>query len=632
MCLIRSKSQCQLKSTHLSQVKGIELWLLLACLTFTGLANGSDSSSGYWEFGIRSVDVDGNKDKYRQHLNFDNGVWLSKFGWVFKPEEKTALTPDRVEISATDLGGEPFQNFLIGVRKYGSYRFSYQRQKSEYFYKDILLDSDDENAEMSNGGDFHHFDFDRIRDQLNLDIQLSDSAKFILDLDQYTKKGDSTTVLDIQREEFELQQPIDQKLKNYNLGFEYRWDKTAVTFNQRWRDFYNDVEIFLLGSSEGSGPTDPTRLDSFFLQQPYGYNSRETQMDLSFRASDNWVLQANVLYADLDMDLDSMETAIGLDFLGEILQYNLTGEGQSKRTIRQLYLSSAYAITNHIRLTTSIRDQELDQNSALDLDGVTSDNQWQIDSTTVAVGLETIINNDWTLTGGLTIEDRETNYDPNSANSELHENEKTQNQGYYLILGYRPENGLSLTASAENNIIDDPYTLSSPTDSQHFRLRAAYKWDSGFKLSSAYVWRKSENDLSGWQANSKQTNLRLSYSNDPLTLSFGFTQVDLDRSIDQLVTGGFVQALFPIYYRADSDFWDGLVRWQVTSKVNLMTSYRHYDNKGSFAVKRNDARLGLNFELPKNYSLGANYRYIDYQEDFEDFDAEILEITFGGRW
>ena len=285
----------QLDCTHkpnkitLCQNKGIGLFLFLTCITVFGLVNATDTEtdneseanrlSGYWEIGFRSVDVDGSSNKYRQHLNLDDGLWLSGFGLVYLPEEKTAFTPDRIEISASNLGSEPYQNISIGVRKYGSYRFSYQRQKSEYFYQDILIDSSEENPEMSNGGDFHHFDFDRVRDRLNFDIQVGDQAKFLLDLNQYTKKGESTTVLDIEREEFELEQPIDQKLKNYNLGFEYRWDKSTITFNQRWRDFYNDVEIFLLNPSEGSAPLDPTRLDNFYLEQPYGYDSRETQVE-----------------------------------------------------------------------------------------------------------------------------------------------------------------------------------------------------------------------------------------------------------------------------------------------------------------------------------------------------------------
>lgn len=648
MNLIRMQARQVSKVSSWGESSKHVLFVFMVLITIPGMSSAAEASSetssetspeiasetlsGYWTFGIRNVDVSGSKEKYRQHVNLDNGMWLSAFGLVIKPQEKTAFTPDRIEIMAANLGSEPYQNFRIGVRKYGSYRFSYARQKSEYFYQDIMLDPVDEDPYMSNGGDYHHFDFDRVRDQLDFNVQLNDNAKLFLKLDQYTKQGDSTTVFGIDREEFELEQPVDQKLKNYNIGFEYRWKQSAVTFNQRWRDFNNEVEVFLLDPSEGSDSTAPTQLDNFFLQQPYGYDSSETQLNFISRPTDSLTLQANVLYADLDMDLDSTETATGINFMGEVLHYNHSAEGQSMRTIHQLYLSSAYVFTDYIKFIASIRDQDLEQNSELNLAGVSSENQWNIDSTTFAIGVETIISNNWTLTGGLTIESRETTYDPSFVSSGLYANEESKNDGYYLMLAYRPQNGLILTASAENNITEDPYTLSSPTDSQHLRLSAVYKWNSGFKFSSAYVWRNIKNEHSGWQANSKQTNLRLSYFNDPFTISFGTSIVDLDRSIDQLVTGGFVQVLFPINYRADADFWDGLIQWKINSIANLMASYRNYDNKGNFAVKRKDARFGINFELPRNYSLGANYRNIDYQEDFEDFDAKILEITFGGRW
>ncbi|MEZ5553263.1 MAG: hypothetical protein R3E82_20450 [Pseudomonadales bacterium] len=608
--------------------------LLVGCWAAVtgGMADAADPISGHLSVGGRNVSVAGDDAKFKQQVNLDSGARLFDFGFVYEPAGTGSTVPDRIEAAASGLGGDPYQSLRLGVRKYGSYRFTYERSQSDYFYEDIFLDPADESATRSNGGDYHHFDFQRIRDSADLDVQLTDQAKLLVGFDQYTKKGDRTTVLDLSREEFEMDQSIDETLQNYDIGLVYDWNRASVQVNQRWRQFDNDVHIFLPGASEGSAPGAPTRLDSFFLEQPYGYDSRETQAGLTLRPTDRWDVQADVLYADLDMDVDAVESVIGLDYLGNPLPTPLAADGASNRTIRQVYLSTGYALTGRLRLTASIRDQHLDQDTDLDFASSTGVSDWKIDNTTFALGMEAVLRDDWTVSGGWTTQKRDTDYDQSTDGLGRSADEETQADGYYLVVAYRPGNAFSASFSAEDNSIDDPFTLSSPTDSRRYRLRAAYRWDNGLGVSAAYAWRKHENDDSGWEAKSEQADLRLTYSMDVLSVSVGASFVDLDRSIDQQVQAGTRQLLFPISYSADSDFWDGTLRWHLLERVDLLGSYRQYENDGSFKVSRDDARLGVDVRLTPIYSLGMNYRNIDYNEDFESFDADIWEMSIGLRW
>jgi len=598
----------------------------------SGLASAADSLSGHLSVGGRNVDVDGDEGKYKQQVNLDSGARLFDFGFVYEPDGEGANVPDRVEAAASGLGGDPYQSLRLGVRKYGGYRLTYERSQSDYFYEDLLIDPADENPTTSNGGDFHHFDFQRIRDSADLDVQLTDQAKLLVGFDQYTKKGDSTTVLDISREEFEMDQSIDETLQNYDIGLVYDWNRASLRLNQRWRQSDNDVYIFLPGASDGSAPGAPTRLDSFFLEQPYSYDSQETQAGLTLRPTGRWDVQADLLYADLDMDVDALESTIGFDYLGNPLPGTLSADGSSNRTIRQIYLTTGYALTDRLRLTASARDQHLDQDSDLDIASATGASDWKIDNTTFALGMEAVLRDDWTVSGGWTTQKRDTDYDQSSDGIGRSADEETKTDGYYLVVAYRPGTAFSASFSAEDNSIDDPFTVSSPTDSRRYRLRAVYRWDNGLGLSAAYAWRKHENDDSGWEAKSEQADLRVTYSLNALSISVGASFVDLDRSIDQRVQAGSRRLLFPIRYSADSDFWDGTVRWQVMDRVDLVGSYRQYDNDGSFEVSRDDARLGVDVELTPIYSLGASYRNIDYDEDFESFDADIWEVSIGLRW
>ena len=187
--------------------------------------------------------------------------------------------------------------------------------------------------------------------------------------------------------------------------------------------------------------------------------------------------------------------------------------------------------------------------------------------------------------------------------------------------------------SFEDDRIDDPYTLASATDARRYKARASYRWDNGLKVSASYRRTDYENDNTGWISESRQSDIRLTHAGDRLTVSVGAAFVELQREVDQLVTGGSRQDLFAISYGADADFWDGAVRWHVTDRVDLTASYRAYENEGSFRVDRDDVRAGVEFLLPADYALLLSYRNVDYNEDeLESFDADVWELALKFRW
>ena len=126
---------------------------------------------------------------------------------------------DRIELDMSNLGGDPFETVRVSVQKFGSYSLEYDRRKSSYFYDDTL--------EMSGPGDpgtiavpdHHRFDFDRVRDTVGFSLNLSRAARLDVGFDRFTKRGDSTTTLDIQRDEFELERPIDESKSDVRAAF-----------------------------------------------------------------------------------------------------------------------------------------------------------------------------------------------------------------------------------------------------------------------------------------------------------------------------------------------------------------------------------------------------------------------------
>ena len=123
-------------------------------------------------------------------------------------------------------------------------------------------------------------------------------------------------------------------------------------------------------------------------------------------------------------------------------------------------------------------------------------------------------------------------------------------------------------------------------------------------------------------------------------VSVGFSTIDVDRRIDQTVTtlpgfGGGQELFFPIAYDADSDFIDARLRYAVDERIAFGGDFRLYDNSGSFALEREDLRGWVEFGVGNGYLIHLGYRTVDYDEqafNFDDYDADIAEVSFGYRW
>lgn len=139
-------------------------------------------------------------------------------------------------------------------------------------------------------------------------------------------------------------------------------------------------------------------------------------------------------------------------------------------------------------------------------------------------------------------------------------------------------------------------------------------------------------DNSDWSHRREHADLRLTYDSARLRFALGSSFVDIARDYRRLVTGGGRQDLFDVDYRGDTRLLDGLVEYRFENALSVGGSYQSYRNKGSFAVDHRQAAVFLRYPLPQNYRLEASYRNLDYDEDLEDYDADIVELAIGIDW
>ena len=616
----------------------LALMLALALLA-PGQMLADDSSPGSFEgeilIGYRWVDVDGAQRKFREDLNQEDGPILYQLDFDLVPEggaEGQRRLFDRIELDINDLGSRAFETLHLGVRKYGAYTFKLDRRRSEYFYEDIIVPPELASVRASTGGDFHHFDFERLRTRAQLDLFLSKKATLSFDFDQHTKQGESTTTLDISRDEFEVDKPIDERLQTSTLGFSYTWDKATLILEERLREYSNVVEVFLPGFSEGETPG-PATLDFYFFDQPYDYESREHAVKVVARPTDRLDVRLAAEQHDLSFQLEAEEDVQGLDFRGNPFSGFAGGEGEIDRELSFFDLEMVCSVTERVGLVGSVRRYSLDQEASSNLGDDLNTGRWQIDTTGYEAGLVVSLDHGWTLGAGLMTESREVSFSElENGEGAILDDAETDSDGYYLNALWRPRKEVEISAKLDVNSIDDPVTLATPTDRSRLRLRARHRWSNGFSMSAVYQLTDFENDGSGWAAETEKIALRAGCNVDGVEFSVGYTQIDIEREIDSLINEVL---LFDDLYRADTDFIDARIRWRATEKLSLGGAVRLYDNDGSFALEREEYRAFAEIRLRSNYLLGLTYRSLDYDEaaqSFDDYSADIAELSVGYRF
>jgi hypothetical protein len=607
----------------------------VACIAAPCLAQEAENSpfSGSVSLGARSVEVGGAETKFKEDVNLDDGVRLFDVTISYLPEGDEDTTIDRLEFDARNLGGDPFESVHFGVRKFGAYSLKLDHRRSQYFYEDTILPPALASVTGSTGGDFHHFDFERIRDTAALDIDLSPATQLSIGLEHQSRAGASTTTLDFERDEFELDRPLDESLDALTVGIRHAWTNVTLIVEEQVRSFENSSELFLPGASAGQNVSDPAELQFFMLDQSYDYDSRDHSLRLLADPTPRLNLQAGWRRDDLDLTMRASERSLGTNFAGVPASSDVSGPADVGRDIEIGTLDFGWTIGERARLVGGTRSSTLEQSGTLLFGADEGAGAWDIDTDGFELGVEVAVLPNLVATAGWSTETRETTYSHALNAAAVSEFSSTDRDGYFARLLFNTGQGFEVTASIEDQSIDDPFTLATASGSRRYGLRLRRRWDNGISVSGNHKRTDVENDLSAWSADTEQTDLRISYRRDRLDLSGGYGRVDVTRAVDRLVTAGTRQDLFAIAYEAESEFVDASARWELNSRFAVGGDLRSYDNRGSFAIARDDLRAFLDVKLSRDYTLQIQYRDLDYSEDsFDAYDAEILEVAVRLDW
>ena len=593
--------------------------------------------SGDFLFGFRFVDTSGPgaNYKYKEDLNLRRGARLSSFNLSYAPENGLKKYFDRLDVRVLNLGGDPYETISVGLQKYGSYQIQYDRRKSTYFYQDLTR------TDAGALYDLFTFDFDRVQDSGTAKVWLTKEIGLYFDFNRYTKKGLSTTTLDLERVDFEFDKPVQEDSREAALGLDLRYGRYSVVLEEKFLDYRNENSYFLPGYADGGPEADsPSALYSFFMDQPYDLTGNRHSLRFTARPLDRLFVNGSGQIDNLDENLDYTESASGLNYLGRRLQYLNSGTGRFDRDMQLVQLNVQYLLRDRFSLVGAVRYHNLDQTGEMTINGEATAQDFGYKTWGADVGAQYEFSPSLVLTLGYRFEDR----DLENLETVDFDLDTTQN-GAFGNLRWDASRALKLTLDYEHSGYQNPYTLISPTSSDRLRMTAKYR-AGAVNVSASYLWNGLESDLGTgdivpFKTNQNQFSLRAGYHGEKVKAFGGYTYLQSKREGTRTVefppsfSGPGGAFLWDILYEGKGSIFDANISFELSPGLTAGGYALVYDNNGSYEVSRTTLKAYLEYNLTRGYVVQAGYRFVNFGEErggFNDYKANIFELSFGYRW
>jgi hypothetical protein len=601
--------------------------------------------SGAIQFGYRAVDTDENAlgyNKYKEHINLASGMRLFNLSLSYKASE--ALKPyfDRIDLSVVNLGGDPFESFSLNVQKFGTYKFRFDRRKSDYFYADM----------QSLGGAFYdarRLDYTRTHDSGEFNVSLTSNLNLFLNFDRYDKQGQNTTAYEANRVEYALVQPVSEKMTETGFGLDLHVPRYSLLFEQRYQKYNSDNTTYLPAFADTTESV--ADLDSFLQRLPYEFKTNASTFRFSARPFDNLLLKGAARLSTQKTAITYTEEASGVDYLSAGFQYQLAGQGSFNRKMQLYDFDLSYLIFSKLAVVGAFRYDTFAQTGSFLLTGATQLQDFGFKTRGIEAGLQYEFTPKFVLTLGYRNEQRKL------SNLETAEGaDRTTRNGFFGNLKWDLKN-LHVTADYQHGRYENPFTLISPTSFDRFRTTARWQL-AKFNLTASYLMTRVKSDVPGglnflinygddnyndlWKSSNDQINLRLGYHGDKLNFSLGYAYIHAKQDSTRLVSYPASWAGAPgtfswvIAYLGNSTLLDATASWTLSPDWKVGLSANSYKNSGFWPIDRTMLRAYVEYLLKGGFAAQVAYRYAHFTESLSgganNYNANIVEFSFGYRW
>ena len=586
---------------------------------------------GQFLLGYRLVDNSGADFKYREDINLDEGIRLFNFSLSYTPNAGKKNIFDRPDLNIYNFGGDPYETLGIAVQKYGLYKFRYDRRKSDYFYHDL--------HEVDGGQllDPLVFDFERVSDNVFFKLWINKNIDLFLNFDRYSKKGNSEISLDLNRIEFEFDKPISEDYKSISFGLDAHYKGYSFLFKETIMDYENSNSFFLPGSTDGGpGSRYPSSLDFFVLNQPYDLKSYTHTFKIKARPFDSLLVSGSARISDLDMDLAYSEESKGVDYLGRVFSESFSGEGAFERKIRLYDTDVTYILFDRLAVIGAFRYHDFEQDGSLTKNGGEQDMLLNYDTLGIEAGLQFQFLPNLALTAGYRHEERNL-----EGTETVTYEEETIRNGFFGNLKWDPTKAIKLTADYQRSSYDDSFTLISPTSFNRLKVTAKIRAEE-FNFSGSYLWNRTKSEVYDdlYESTKNQISLRTGYHGKQIKAFAGYTLINVQHEADRTIVfppSWSGPGTFPweILYEGKSHLLDASLNVKVNAHWSLGAYGNLYWNNGFWEIDRTMLKGYVEYLFENGLVAQAGYRFVDFEEafsGFNDYQANIFELSFGYRW
>ena len=612
---------------------------LLTVLIFAGsglsLRAEEDTTKvvGNFEFGYRYVNVSGNINKYNEDLNYQKGPRLLALNFDLLPGGTLKKYFDLFNVYATTIGGDPFETYGFVLKKYGAFNLRYNHRKSTYFYNDTLIPLAQSNLRLENGGDFHTFNFDHVFDDLYFDVNLAEEAKFFIAYDRQQLSGASTTTIDLVRDLFEFEKPVDNLKTQYRAGLQANLGKVDLVLEGDYTDYKNQNTLFLPGFSAGENPA-YSDLSFFQLANPYKFTMPQIIAKVNARPTNRLSATLAYTYANQDMSLKNYdEKAMGTDNSKLPFQYETSGKADLNRKLNLLDFDLSYKVHEKVYLIGGFRYNKLSQNGNLTIDAQSTATSFDIKTSIYEAGLRVLPYHSLSISGGIRYEKRDVT---RQVGVEAPDFLATKRTTCFIDANYDISKRLNLLAEYERGSYKDPFTIMSPTGLDRFKIRGKVKATEQLSFIFTMLKRDMKNSDSGGKFNSATYSIDAAYTmKEKFTISAGYSRLNIDTSINHLVD--FAPVLIPwnISYKSENNIFQGSLSYKFNPNLSIGAMSYYYKNSGTWALDWTTFRGWIRYNLNSGYSLVLSYQRNNYNEviyNFDDYSSDILTLGFGYRF
>ena len=610
-------------------------------------------TTGTLDVGYRwTAGLQGSQDLYRTLVNLGEGPRLLGANLTMNRPLGTGKYLDRLQLNASAWGGDPYNTFRLFAEKTGTYQFSFDYRKVDYYNfipsfanpllgQGILLGQ-------------HSFDSTRRTMDFNLTLLPGSTISPFLAYSRNSGFGPGITTFTGEGNEFAVHNQLRDTSDYYRGGVIFNLPRTSLTLEQGILSFKDDQRISQTGGTNPGNRRTPLLGQTLVLTElDENYHVRGTapvsRVQLTSTPWDNLTVAGRFVYSQPDLNFDYDRRAAG-NFVSLDLLRVFTGElaGASAEAERPHILgnlSVELRPVERVRILESLVTDRfhIASSSALErsLTGtqpfsgaVDPANRFAVNLNQNQLEGVVDITRRISVRGGYRYVWSDTQLQSlTSGESEaVRLNRHVGLAGFAFRLPRKADLSLDFEAGEGSRV----YSRTDVLDYRKVRLRGRYRaWDM-LTLSGAFSLLNHENTRPDLDYDFENYGFTLSLSLAPaggkrLLVNLDYSRSDLNSDILYLIPQTFRQDRS--FYIEDSHYGNASLDVAIIRDIRLSLGYGVLSTSGSRPLNYHQPHAGLVIPLNRRVAWTTEWRYYGYNDkqfSFQDFHNHL--ITAGLRF